>query len=302
MILLLHSKAPKFQGWVPRFVRTVKYENIEEIPDRLFAKTTLRADTRASANPPPSLPIPEEHPIEPEEEILNSNDGGPPVDNGGREEVPPSPEEARAARKIEAVYYRSMTRKKEAIDPTRTRLWSLFHVRASSMEWQRDKKYKLLMLGPLVHVLVCLDGIKMFADHINRDSKEQLKGDDHRKLEELIDRSDRSRYKHASISAKPHLTSFTPSELRRLATELQTRLGHLSPLHERRNVPILKAAVLEVESLIDRLSEFPVPTAVVTKKRIEKDWKLGWDGIIKEPAKAWKTRRPKLILDQRSVV
>ena len=192
MILLLHSKGPKFEGWVSRFVRTVKYENIKEIPDRL-AKATLRTDIRASADAPLEPGNYDEQDHLPEEDILNSNDDGAPVDNGGQEEVPSSPEEIRAVRKIEAVYRRSMIRKKEAINPTITRLWSLLYVRASSMEWQRHKLYKLLMQGPLVHVLVCLDGIKMFADRINRDSKERLKGDDHRKLEELIDRSDRSR-------------------------------------------------------------------------------------------------------------
>ena len=194
MILLLHSKGPKFEGWVSRFVRTVKYENIKEIPDRL-AKTTLCTDTRAPADPPlePGNYDGQEHHSLPEEDILNSNDDGAPVDSGGQEEAPPSPEELRLVRKVEAVYQRSMIRKKAAINPTITRLWSLLYDRASSMKLQKHETYRLLMQGPLVHVLVCLDGIKMFADRINKDSKEQLKGDDHRKLEELIDRSDRSR-------------------------------------------------------------------------------------------------------------
>ena len=152
----------------------------------------LRTDARASADPPlePGNCDGQDLPNLPEEDLLNSNDDGALVDNGGQGETPPSPEEIRAVRKIEAVYRRSMIRKKEA---TITRLWSLLYVRASSMEWQRHKTYKLLMQGPLVHVLVCLDGIKMFADRFNRDSKERLKGDDHRKLEELIDWSDRPR-------------------------------------------------------------------------------------------------------------
>lgn len=40
--------------------------------------------------------------------------------------------------------------------------------------------------------------------------------------------------------------------------------------------------MLEVERLIDRLSEFPGP-GMVAKTQIEEDWKLGWDGIVKEP-------------------
>ena len=209
MILLLHSKAPKFQGWVPQYVRTVKYENVDEIPDRLRAKVTRRPVTRAPVKPPPNVPTHEGHPTEPgkddgqqkhpdppEEGIFNSSGGEAPVDNGGQEEVSASPKEVRAALKIEAAYYRVMTRKKEVlkgIDATRARLWSLLHDRASSMEWKGHEQYKLLMQGPLVHVLVCLDGVKMFAEQVNRDSKQQLKGDDHKKLEELIDMSDRSR-------------------------------------------------------------------------------------------------------------
>ena len=204
MILLLHSKAPKYQRWVSRYVRTVMYENIEGIPDRLRAKATDRVDTRAPADPPSSEnnPIependgPQKHPDLPEEDVLNPGDGEIPVDNGGQEEASASPEEIKAALTIETAYHRVMTRKKEVlkgVGATRARLWSLLHDRASSMEWPRYKQYRLLMQGPLVHVLVCLDGVKMFADQTSRDAKKQLQGDDHSKLEELMERSDRSR-------------------------------------------------------------------------------------------------------------
>ena len=185
------------------------YENLEEIPDRLRAKATGRVDTGTPADPPPGHPTPEGRPIEPEdddgrqkhpelpeEDVLSPGDSEPPVDNGGQGEASVSPEERRAALTIEAAYNRVMTRKKEVLSgiaATRARIWSLLRDRASSMEWPRHKQYKLLMQGPLVHVLVCLDGIKMFADRINRDSKKQLQGDDHSRLEKLIERSDRSR-------------------------------------------------------------------------------------------------------------
>ena len=210
MIHLLHSKAGRFRGQIPPHARAVKYENIEEIPDRLGGKAgTRRTDIRAPANLPPSLPTPEGHPTKsgnddeqqkdpglPEEDVLSSSGGDASVDNSGQEKVTVSPEEIQAALKILAVYHRFMARKTEdlkSIDVTRARLWSLLRDRASSMEWPSHKQYRLLMQGPLVHVLVCLDGIKMFADRVNKDSKEQLKGDDHSKLEELMDRTDRSR-------------------------------------------------------------------------------------------------------------
>lgn len=208
MVLLLHTRAPKYRGWVSRYVRIVMYEKIEEIPDRLRTKATGRIDTRVPVEPPPGFQTTEERPIEPEnddgqqkhpdlpeEDVLNSSDGEHPVD-GGQEEVSASPEEIRAALTIEAAYHRVMTQKKEVLkgnDATRARLWFLLRDRASSVELPRYRRYKLLMQGPLVHVLVCLDGIKMFADQASRDSKKQLQGDDHRRLEELMERSDRSR-------------------------------------------------------------------------------------------------------------
>ena len=100
---------------------------------------------------------------------------------------------------------------------------------------------------------------------------------------------------------KHHLTSFISSDLQRAATGLQTRLGCSSSLHDDRNVSALKAAVLEVRSLIGRLSEFSVPAAVETKERIKDDWKLGWDGIVKGPTGAQKAQRPKLTLDEKSL-
>ena len=182
------------------------YENIKEIPNRLRANATGRTGIRTPADHPLGFPVPEGHPIEPEndgqekrpdlpEDVLNPSDGEPPVDNGDQEETSASPEEIQAAHTIETAYYRIMTRKKElkGIDATRARLWSLLHNRVSSMEWPRHTRYKLLMQGPLVHVLMCLDSIKMFANWTKRDLKRQLQGDDHRRLEELIERSDQSR-------------------------------------------------------------------------------------------------------------
>jgi len=83
-------------------------------------------------------------------------------------------------------------------------------------------------------------------------------------------------------SAEQNLIGFASSDLQRATAEFQTKLGHSSPLHKQRSVLALKGAVLEVERLIDRLSEFP-GSGTVAKTQIEEDWKLGWDGIVKEP-------------------
>ena len=202
MIHLLHSEAPMIQGWVSRYVRPVMYEDVEDIPDRIRQK-----DIGGSEDPgfPDSEECPtepegdnsqEEQPALPEEVVLDSKDGRNLVDDNGQDEVSASPEEIQAVLVIEAAYHRVSTRRKEVlkgIGATRARLWSLLHERVSSMEWSRHSKYKLLMQGPLVHILVCLDDVKIFADRVNRDSKEQLRENDHKRRELLINRSDRSR-------------------------------------------------------------------------------------------------------------
>ena len=209
LVLLLNSKAPKYQRWVSRYVRRVTYGNIEEIPGLLQAKAAGRADALAETDPPPGFPSSERCPVEPdandghekqpalpEEDVLSPNVGEAPVDNSSQHEVSASREEIQAVHVIETAYHRISARRKEAlkgIDATRARIWSLLHERASSMEWSRYTRYRFLMQGPLAHVLVCLDSVKMFADYISRDSKKRLRGDDHKRLEELIEKSDRSR-------------------------------------------------------------------------------------------------------------
>ena len=280
MILLLHSKAPEYQGWVPRYVRTVIYDNIEEIPDCLRARAADRSEGRPVEFEnddvrQKQLALPWEYALNPNVTKLN-----------GRGEASASPGEIRAVLVIEAAYHRFSQRKKdvlEGIDATRARHWSLLRDRASSMEWSRGKGYKLLMQGPLVHVLVCLDGVKMVADRMNKDSKKQLQGGDHKRLEELIERSDWSRQTLSFCLNGTPFHRFISSDLQRAAAELRTMLGHSSPFHDNRSTPALQAAVLEVGGLIGRLSEFPGNAVTKTKEGIEDDWKLGWDGIIREP-------------------
>ena len=95
----------------------------------------------------------------------------------------------------------------------------------------------------------------------------------------------------------PHLTDFASRDLQRTALNLQKKLGYQGPLHNDPDVLALKAAVLEVGRLIDRLSEFPGPVAIKTKERIKEDWKLGWDGIVREPTRDQRAQRPKLMVD-----
>jgi hypothetical protein len=64
----------------------------------------------------------------------------------------------------------------------------------------------------------------------------------------------------------------------------------------------LKAAVLKVGKLIGRLSEFPGKAATKTEEGIKEDWKLGWDGIVKEPVRGRKVQKPELTLDEEDLL
>ena len=98
------------------------------------------------------------------------------------------------------------------------------------------------------------------------------------------------------------LIDFKPSDLRKATAKLQKKLGPSSPFHKGRDASTLKAAVLEVEKLLDRLSEFPGTASTKTKERIAEDWKLGWHGIVKEPVKGRKVQKPELTLDEEDLL
>ncbi|KAF9778765.1 hypothetical protein BJ322DRAFT_1114103 [Thelephora terrestris] len=283
MVLLLYSKAPEYQGWVSRYVRVVMHDNLAEIPDRLRTKPASNSEGRSVE--PENDDVQQQQLDLPEEDVLNPlNDTEVNIDNGGQEEASASPEEIQAVLVIGAAYHRFSKRKQAALYSTTSRLWSLFHKRASSMEWSERKGYKLLMQGPLVHVLVCLDSIKILADHIKEDLGKQLQRSDHDRLEEFIEKSDKA------------------SDLQRTVVKLRTRLGHSSPFHDDRSIPALEAEVREVGKLIDRLSEFPGQAATKTKAGIEGDWKLGWDGIVRKTVRGRKVQRPTLTLDKEDLL
>ena len=194
MILLLCSEAPKYQGLISRYVRTVMYDNIDEIPDRLRAKAIGCPGGRVMGAENDYVRLKQLG--LPEEDVFNPDDSETFIDNDDQDEITVSPEEIRAVLVIEAAYHRFSKRKSEVlkgIDATRAHIWSLLHIRASSMEWSTRRHYRLLMQGPLVHILVCLDGIKIFADYTNKGAKKQLQGTNHEKFKELIERSNQSR-------------------------------------------------------------------------------------------------------------
>ena len=109
------------------------------------------------------------------------------------------------------------------------------------------------------------------------------------------------------VNPGPHfsgasLNCFILSDLREATIKLRTKLGPSSPFHDNRSAPALRDAVLEVEELIERLSEFPGNAAAKTKEGIKEDWRLGRDGIVVDVVRARKGRKPEVVLDEEDLL
>jgi len=76
---------------------------------------------------------------------------------------------------------------------------------------------------------------------------------------------------------------------------LQKELGPLSDLHERHDILALKAAVLEVGGVIERVAGEPTFTAVM--RQIDEDWECGHKGIMKEAVHRKRIQKPRLVID-----
>lgn len=132
----------------------------------------------------------------------------------------------------------------------------------------------------------------MSVEQANRDSKKRLQRDDHRRL------GGHQGVRSVQVIptlAQACLTNFTSSDFLGAAVGVQTKLAQSPPRHVHPNILALKAAVLEIGSLVDRLSAFPGPATIKTRERIE-DRKLGWDGIVRGPTRTREVQRPMLTL------
>jgi len=209
LVLLLYSKSSRPYGWKSKFARPLIYDKLEDITSGIGSQSSKHP------NGPPML-----HPGQPNTAGADDQVG----DNRGREREPEgtphgnvmeddneedlvtqenqdaqSPElqaKIAAARKIQAACIRHLKRKKVVptdIHATRARFWSQLEARAAGMTWSRPSRYKLVLRGPLVHVLVCLDVVGTAADSEKRDVKKRSKVAHHQELEELMESQARYR-------------------------------------------------------------------------------------------------------------
>jgi hypothetical protein len=105
-----------------------------------------------------------------------------------RAQRPPSEMEVLAASLIQRVFRRIVRHRRgiseEALSVTRAAHFTSCWQQAQEMSWPR-RYYRLLFLGPLPHVLSCLDGVYTYASSTKAKTKKRLNVAQHEELEDL---------------------------------------------------------------------------------------------------------------------
>lgn len=223
LILLLNSRSPRPYGWSSNFARPLIYDRLEDIIPGIASQTSTNLDGPPMPHPSHSnaaatyTEVYDNHDGEHEpedtthENVMEDEDEQDLVAQEGHEvQTPESQAKIDAARKIQAACVRHLKRKKDVptgIHATRARFWSQLHARAAGMAWNHPSRYKLILQGPLVHILVCLDIIGAAAGSAKRDVKKRSKVAHHQELEELME----SQARYRSGPSRPsHLVSHSP--------------------------------------------------------------------------------------------
>jgi len=188
----------------------------------------------------------------------------------------PSQEEINAACIIQATYRRKRTRQlggvRTKLSEARRRFFIKCWAESEKIEWPR-RHYRLLFLGPLPHLLLCLERANTSAFESKMISKRRLTAATHLQIED-----EQMRMTEANRVLKEIL-------------RLQKALEPTAAIHKLRDFLALKAYVRGAEILIRGL-----PCA----KELEDDLCLATKGIVTEPSQN-KKQRPALHFDDDDV-
>jgi len=209
LILLLYSKSPRPYGWKSEFAKPLIYDRLEEVTPGIGFQASKHPDDLPMFHPTQSNTAGADDQVDYNrggERELEATTHEDVIDDDNEEDLVAqesqdvqSPElqaKIAAARKIQAACIRHLKRKTAVptgTHATRARIWSQLQERTAGTTWNRTSRYKLILRGPLVHVLVCLDVIGTAADSAKRDVKKRSKVAHHQELEELMESQARYR-------------------------------------------------------------------------------------------------------------
>ncbi|KAG2139121.1 uncharacterized protein EDB93DRAFT_708493 [Suillus bovinus] len=251
-------------------VRRLVYEKVIEIPHLLssyavVAQSTLRVE--APAFVPRLGPSKDQPEVTQEEDVTVNADTetrdaleneavtllAPDLDESLRSNRP-SVEEEEAARKIQNVYRRYVRRRSSrAVNAEIDVIFMTCLKETQSSEWLPGY-YSFLFLGPLPHLLLCLERGIALTRAAKAKTKGLLNKESHEKLEELGKQ-------RSEIAA-----------LLRKGLRLRKQLEPSSPAHRVRDIDALKGGVLEVKEFMHR-----VPGNV---QGIQSDFQMAYKGIV----------------------
>ena len=211
LILLLYSKSSRPYGWRSTFARPVIYDRLEDITSGIAFQASRQADgpLGVSRLSQPSTVVIDDHHVDGDHDEEQEQEDTPDentaeddleedfaLQDDPEAQTPEFQAKIHAAKKIQAACIRYLERKKAIptdIHAIRTRFWSQLRTRAAGMAWSHASRYKLILQGPVVHVLVCLDVIGAATDSAKRGVKKRSKVAHHEELEELMESQARYR-------------------------------------------------------------------------------------------------------------
>jgi hypothetical protein len=166
----------------------------------------------------------------------------------------PSEEQIHAARVIQIAYRKLLRRRrkstKSALEVSRASFFDACLEESLKMEWPNGIYYRLLFLGPLPHVLVCLSAAHSWAIDTKTRNKKKLKVALHQELENVGKRLTEHKYVLVLSLSNRYLFNILLRKIIKNLQRLQEALKPQSELHRKREVETLKSLVLEVESFL----------------------------------------------------
>ena len=189
--------------------------------------------------------------------------------------LPPSEEQINATLTFQTAYRKLLKRRrkstKSTLEATRASFFDACLEESLKMEWPNGIYYRLLFLGPLPHVLVCLSAAHSWAIDTKARNKKRLKVALHQELEDVGKRLTEHTYALVLIQFSCH-----SQYLRKIIKDLQRLQEALKPqseLHRKREVETLKSLVLEVESFLANIAH-------TVARDVEDDMAMAIKGIV----------------------
>ncbi|TFK88273.1 hypothetical protein K466DRAFT_598787 [Polyporus arcularius HHB13444] len=294
MIQLHHGSRPVPKTGLPN-VRRVIYNRLEDIPWllRTSGSSGSSGGLRPDAMPfvPTTVPQPESEDVAVEEntaeaDLAEEDAVEQAVDMEGITQAidaeqtnigpaAPTPEEITAADTIASAYKRyvarTRSRKKNAAEETRRRIFSDFSTQSQTMEWPH-RYYRMLFLGPIPHLYIAVEGMKNHLHEARSIARKRFNVVKHLELENV----------------KSSLTQM--NGLFKDALRLHQSLGPRADVHKARDLVKLKALALEAEAIMQQLP-------LSARLDWEKDMRIALRGIVEVKKAPAKQPKPELNTD-----